>query len=184
LISAVEFIYTKCKNYIISTVPNKCEALSIDPLACIRKYPCHFCWKNTGEKFFRCNFESTLKNLGCKEIINITVLEPPTIKVPTCKSKCKNGPKKIFIEPGPSGKKSIYVTFTLEKLPIDLYYLADVSKSMTQYLNTVYRVGGKLKQIVEKISPDYRIGFGAFVDKNLAGARKAPAPSKSKAKKP
>uniref|UniRef100_A0A4W3HW67 Integrin beta n=1 Tax=Callorhinchus milii TaxID=7868 RepID=A0A4W3HW67_CALMI len=54
-----------------------------------------------------------------------------------------------------------------EDYPIDLYYLMDLSFSMKDDLENVKRLGTELKNEMQKITSDFRIGFGSFVDKTV-----------------
>ncbi|XP_059379131.1 integrin beta-4-like isoform X2 [Carassius carassius] len=49
--------------------------------------------------------------------------------------------------------------------PLDLYILMDFSHSMSDDLDNLKRMGDQLAELVGKISDDYTIGFGKFVDK-------------------
>ncbi|XP_026125310.1 integrin beta-4 isoform X4 [Carassius auratus] len=49
--------------------------------------------------------------------------------------------------------------------PLDLYILMDFSNSMSDDLDNLKRMGDQLAQLVERLSNDYTIGFGKFVDK-------------------
>uniref|UniRef100_A0A672P3R1 Integrin beta n=1 Tax=Sinocyclocheilus grahami TaxID=75366 RepID=A0A672P3R1_SINGR len=49
--------------------------------------------------------------------------------------------------------------------PLDLYILMDFSNSMSDDLDNLKRMGDQLAQVVGKLSDDYTIGFGKFVDK-------------------
>lgn len=51
--------------------------------------------------------------------------------------------------------------------PIDLYYLMDLSKSMDDDKKTLSKLGNKLTEEMQKISSNFRLGFGSFVDKVL-----------------
>lgn len=55
--------------------------------------------------------------------------------------------------------------FAPTKGPLDLYILMDFSNSMADDLDNLKRMGTKLASLVEKLSSDYTIGFGKFVDK-------------------
>nr|XP_047912061.1 integrin beta-7 [Anser cygnoides] len=50
-------------------------------------------------------------------------------------------------------------------LPLDLYYLMDLSYSMRDDLHTLRRLGSDLLAALRNASASVRIGFGAFVDK-------------------
>uniref|UniRef100_A0A7N5ZWY1 Integrin beta n=1 Tax=Anabas testudineus TaxID=64144 RepID=A0A7N5ZWY1_ANATE len=55
--------------------------------------------------------------------------------------------------------------FAPTKGPLDLYILMDFSNSMADDLDNLKRMGKELASLVEKLSDDYTIGFGKFVDK-------------------
>ncbi|KAG8573529.1 hypothetical protein GDO81_012447 [Engystomops pustulosus] len=54
-----------------------------------------------------------------------------------------------------------------EDYPIDLYYLMDLSYSMKDDLENVKSLGTALMTEMEKITSDFRIGFGSFVEKTV-----------------
>uniref|UniRef100_A0A673AU36 Integrin beta n=1 Tax=Sphaeramia orbicularis TaxID=375764 RepID=A0A673AU36_9TELE len=54
-----------------------------------------------------------------------------------------------------------------EDYPIDLYYLMDLSFSMKDDLENVKNLGTDLMAEMEKITTDFRIGFGSFVEKTV-----------------
>ncbi|KAI1901375.1 hypothetical protein AGOR_G00033750 [Albula goreensis] len=63
-------------------------------------------------------------------------------------------------------------TFTLkfkraEDYPIDLYYLMDLSYSMKDDLENVKNLGTDLMKEMRKITSDFKIGFGSFVEKTV-----------------
>ncbi|XP_053197981.1 integrin beta-4 [Scomber japonicus] len=55
--------------------------------------------------------------------------------------------------------------FSPTKGPLDLYILMDFSNSMKDDLDNLKQMGKELALLVEKLSDDYTIGFGKFVDK-------------------
>ncbi|KAM9332456.1 integrin beta-1a isoform 1-T2 [Pholidichthys leucotaenia] len=54
-----------------------------------------------------------------------------------------------------------------EDYPIDLYYLMDLSYSMKDDLENVKNLGTSLMLEMKKITSDFRIGFGSFVEKTV-----------------
>lgn len=54
-----------------------------------------------------------------------------------------------------------------EDYPIDLYYLMDLSFSMNDDLENVKNLGTDLMREMQKITSDFRIGFGSFVEKTV-----------------
>ena len=56
----------------------------------------------------------------------------------------------------------------VEDYPVDLYYLMDLSLSMKDDLHTIRNLGTKLAQEMGKLTSNFRLGFGSFVDKNMS----------------
>ncbi|XP_032421708.1 integrin beta-1-like [Xiphophorus hellerii] len=54
-----------------------------------------------------------------------------------------------------------------EDYPIDLYYLMDLSFSMRDDLENVKKLGTDLMREMKKITSDFKIGFGSFVEKTV-----------------
>ncbi|XP_052339256.1 integrin beta-1-like isoform X1 [Oncorhynchus keta] len=54
-----------------------------------------------------------------------------------------------------------------EEYPIDLYYLMDLSYSMKDDLENVKNLGTQLMLEMSKITTDFKIGFGSFVEKTV-----------------
>jgi len=51
--------------------------------------------------------------------------------------------------------------------PVDLYYLMDLSNSMSDDRDNVVKLGRELALAVQNITDDFQIGFGSFVDKEV-----------------
>lgn len=56
----------------------------------------------------------------------------------------------------------------VEDYPVDLYYLMDLSLSMKDDLHTIRNLGTKLAEEMGKLTSNFRLGFGTFVDKNMS----------------
>lgn len=56
----------------------------------------------------------------------------------------------------------------MEDYPVDLYYLMDLSLSMKDDLDTIRNLGTKLAHEMGKLTSNFRLGFGSFVDKNMS----------------
>lgn len=52
-----------------------------------------------------------------------------------------------------------------EDYPVDLYYLMDLSKSMLEDKQKLSALGELLVESMSKITSNFRLGFGSFVDK-------------------
>ncbi|CAH1118909.1 unnamed protein product [Phaedon cochleariae] len=61
---------------------------------------------------------------------------------------------------------SISMKYTqAEDYPVDLYYLMDLSKSMNDDKEKLSTLGDKLAATMKKLTSNFRLGFGSFVDK-------------------
>ncbi|KAH0621317.1 hypothetical protein JD844_022466 [Phrynosoma platyrhinos] len=56
----------------------------------------------------------------------------------------------------------------VEDYPVDLYYLMDLSLSMKDDLDTIRNLGTTLAEEMRKLTSNFRLGFGSFVDKNIS----------------
>uniref|UniRef100_A0A2R9C4C3 Integrin beta n=1 Tax=Pan paniscus TaxID=9597 RepID=A0A2R9C4C3_PANPA len=55
-----------------------------------------------------------------------------------------------------------------EDYPVDLYYLMDLSASMDDDLNTIKELGSRLSKEMSKLTSNFRLGFGSFVEKPVS----------------
>ncbi|KAK9872955.1 hypothetical protein WA026_020305 [Henosepilachna vigintioctopunctata] len=75
-------------------------------------------------------------------------------------------PQKINMTMRVGEAQSIEFTYAQAKdYPIDLYYIMDYSASMERHREKLGKLGNKLAETMRKITSDFRIGFGSFVDK-------------------
>ncbi|MEQ2247417.1 Integrin beta-5, partial [Ilyodon furcidens] len=127
----------------------------------------------------RCDFKDNLQKRGC---------EPRFIEYPrSTASVLKNlplstkgsGPAQydvvqimpqkisLSLRPGDQTWFSLQVR-EVEDYPVDLYYLMDLSLSMKDDLDTMLNLGTKLAEEMGKLTSNFRLGFGSFVDKNMS----------------
>lgn len=52
-----------------------------------------------------------------------------------------------------------------EDYPVDLYYLMDLSASMSDDLTMIKNLGSTLSKAMAKLTSKFRLGFGSFVEK-------------------
>ncbi|XP_061464650.1 integrin beta-6 isoform X2 [Rhineura floridana] len=55
-----------------------------------------------------------------------------------------------------------------EDYPVDLYYLMDLSASMIDDLNTIKELGSTLSKEMSKLTSNFQLGFGSFVEKPVS----------------
>uniref|UniRef100_A0A0P6JUL5 Integrin beta n=1 Tax=Heterocephalus glaber TaxID=10181 RepID=A0A0P6JUL5_HETGA len=56
----------------------------------------------------------------------------------------------------------------VEDYPVDLYYLMDLSLSMKDDLVNIRSLGTTLAEEMRRLTSNFRLGFGSFVDKNIS----------------
>uniref|UniRef100_A0A671XYB4 Integrin beta n=1 Tax=Sparus aurata TaxID=8175 RepID=A0A671XYB4_SPAAU len=77
-------------------------------------------------------------------------------------------PQTVLLNLRPGEPQSFVVKFKrVEDYPIDLYYLMDLSFSMEVDLPSVKKLGADLMEEMRNTTSDFRMGFGAFVDKTV-----------------
>ncbi|MEQ2240981.1 Integrin beta-1 [Ilyodon furcidens] len=129
----------------------------------------------------RCDELQSLLKRGC----NASLIENPVGKLETVKnvsvtdrSKAPKNlkpeditqvqPQKVSLTLRSGEPQSFKLKFKrAEDYPIDLYYLMDLSYSMKDDLENVKNLGTSLMLEMSKITSDFRIGFGSFVEKTV-----------------
>ncbi|XP_042712293.1 integrin beta-8 isoform X2 [Chrysemys picta bellii] len=116
----------------------------------------------------RCDMVFNLIKKGCQS----EFIENPTIRVTIPsdhKANTQVTPGEVSIQLRPGGKASFMLkVHPLEKYPVDLYYLVDVSASMHNNIEKLNSVGFDLSKKMANISLDFRLGFGSYVDKTVS----------------
>ncbi|CAM5093384.1 unnamed protein product [Eretmochelys imbricata] len=116
----------------------------------------------------RCDMIFNLIKKGCQS----EFIENPTIRVTIPSNHKENTqvtPGEVSIQLRPGGKASFMLkVHPLEKYPVDLYYLVDVSASMHDNIEKLNSVGFDLSKKMANISVDFRLGFGSYVDKTAS----------------
>uniref|UniRef100_A0A8C2HKK3 Integrin beta n=1 Tax=Cyprinus carpio TaxID=7962 RepID=A0A8C2HKK3_CYPCA len=127
----------------------------------------------------RCDFSQNLLKRGC----NAPFIENPRSGISLLRSKPLSSkgsgvtqydviqiyPQKISLSLRPGDQTSFEVQVRpVEDYPVDLYYLMDLSLSMKDDLDTIRNLGTKLAEEMRKLTSNFRLGFGSFVDKNIS----------------
>ncbi|KAI4871320.1 hypothetical protein NFI96_028278 [Prochilodus magdalenae] len=75
-------------------------------------------------------------------------------------------PQKLTLNLRPGEPQKFSLKFKrAEDYPIDLYYLMDLSDSMTQDLQNVKNLGTELAREMQDLTSDLQLGFGSFLEK-------------------
>ncbi|TKS67841.1 Integrin beta-5 [Collichthys lucidus] len=127
----------------------------------------------------RCDFSQNLQKRGCDS----RFIEFPTSSISILRNRPLSSkgsgstqydvvqimPQKISLSlrPGDQTWFGLQVR-QVEDYPVDLYYLMDLSLSMKDDLHTIRNLGTKLAEEMGKLTSNFRLGFGTFVDKNMS----------------
>ncbi|XP_051786270.1 integrin beta-5 [Erpetoichthys calabaricus] len=127
----------------------------------------------------RCDYVENLKKRGCnkafienpKSSMKVLKNTPLSIKGSgfTQYDVIQIAPQRLSLDLRPGAVTSFGVQVRqVEDYPVDLYYLMDLSLSMKDDLDTIRNLGTKLAEEMKKLTSNFRLGFGSFVDKNLS----------------
>lgn len=76
-------------------------------------------------------------------------------------------PQKVKLSLRKGEKFNLNFQFKLtENFPVDLYFLMDESYSMKPVKNRLASLGNELAATMKKITTNFRLGFGTFIEKN------------------
>ncbi|XP_055254705.1 integrin beta-6 isoform X1 [Moschus berezovskii] len=126
----------------------------------------------------RCDTPANLLAKGCQ----LTFIENPISQVeiltnkPLSIGRQKNSsnivqisPQSLALKLRPGLEQTLQVQVRqTEDYPVDLYYLMDLSASMDDDLNTIKELGSLLSKEMSKLTSNFRLGFGSFVEKPIS----------------
>ncbi|XP_075037304.1 integrin beta-5 [Mixophyes fleayi] len=127
----------------------------------------------------RCDLRDNLIGKGCspefiegpKSKVNVTRNLPLSIKGSGSFQSdiIQVAPQRVSLSLRPGAAASFKMQVRqVEDYPVDLYYLMDLSLSMKDDLDTIRNLGTRLAAEMAKLTSNFRLGFGTFVDKNLS----------------
>ncbi|KFP17641.1 Integrin beta-5, partial [Egretta garzetta] len=150
---------------------------------CLLIHPkCAWCSKeefgSTKSITSRCDFLQNLIANGCAGAIENPSSSISVVKNVPLSSKGSGQthldvtqitPQKVALNLRPGDRTSFRVQVRqVEDYPVDLYYLMDLSLSMNDDLDNIRNLGTKLAEEMRKLTSNFRLGFGSFVDKNIS----------------
>uniref|UniRef100_A0A5F9D218 Integrin beta n=1 Tax=Oryctolagus cuniculus TaxID=9986 RepID=A0A5F9D218_RABIT len=126
----------------------------------------------------RCDTPANLLAKGCQ----LSFIENPVSQVEILKNKplsvgrqqnssdiVQIAPQSLILKLRPGGEQTLQVHVRqTEDYPVDLYYLMDLSASMDDDLNTIKELGSLLSKEMSKLTSNFRLGFGSFVEKPVS----------------
>ncbi|XP_077594358.1 integrin beta-4 isoform X2 [Stigmatopora nigra] len=118
----------------------------------------------------RCDLQANILAQGCSAGAMIVAQSAMKIErnqqIDIRRAQSQVSPQQMSMSFLPGEEKMVDVeVFAPTKGPLDLYILMDFSNSMEDDLDNLKRMGQELASLVKKLSDDYTIGFGKFVDK-------------------
>nr|XP_043874971.1 integrin beta-5 [Solea senegalensis] len=127
----------------------------------------------------RCDFSHNLQRRGCqaryieKPTSSLSVLQNMPLSSKGSGSTqydvVQIAPQQISLSLRPGDQTFFDLQVRqVEDYPVDLYYLMDLSLSMKDDLDTIRNLGTKLAHEMGKLTSNFRLGFGSFVDKNMS----------------
>ncbi|XP_054565876.1 integrin beta-4 isoform X2 [Eptesicus fuscus] len=150
---------------------NRCRKAQVKSCTeCIRvDKDCAYC---TDQEFKdrRCNTQAELLAAGCR-LESVVVMESSfeiteETQIDTTLRRSQVSPQalQVLLRPGEERLFELEVFEPLES-PVDLYILMDFSNSMSDDLDNLKQMGEHLARVLSRLTSDYTIGFGKFVDK-------------------
>ncbi|XP_037998479.1 integrin beta-6 isoform X2 [Motacilla alba alba] len=174
------FLFLQRNNYVQGTCSQESTVTCED---CLLSGPhCAWCsqenYTDSSGIHGRCDTLENLLSKGCQ----LNLIEFPISEVeihrndPLTASSQKNSsdvtqisPQKLTLRLRPGHEETIQIKVRqTEDYPIDLYYLMDLSASMDDDLNTIKELGSTLSKEMSKLTSNFRLGFGSFVEKPVS----------------
>ncbi|XP_076437634.1 integrin beta-3-like [Babylonia areolata] len=126
----------------------------------------------------RCGLQGILKSQGCINITNPSTREDNDKRRADAltdgsyeedKEAVQLHPQEMYVKLRPRGKgHDFLVRFRpANNFPVDLYFLFDLSFTMKTYIADFAKLAKEIASEIEKISTNYRMGYGTFQDKVL-----------------
>uniref|UniRef100_A0A9J8C1U7 Integrin beta n=1 Tax=Cyprinus carpio carpio TaxID=630221 RepID=A0A9J8C1U7_CYPCA len=129
---------------------------------------CAYCPDEIFE-YERCDLKENLEARKCSSRMVTIESNSKTVKNTTINKSLtysQVAPQLMSMKLLPGEEKVVEMeVFEPARGPLDLYILMDFSNSMSDDLANLKRMGDQLAKLVGKLSDDYTIGFGKFVDK-------------------
>ncbi|XP_055006431.1 integrin beta-4 isoform X2 [Boleophthalmus pectinirostris] len=118
----------------------------------------------------RCDLYQNIVAHGCRAAAILRAESSMSIdlkqKIDMSLAKSQVTPQQVTMSFLPGEERYLDIeVFSPQKGPLDLYILMDFSNSMADDLDNLKKMGTELASLVGKLSDDYTIGFGKFVDK-------------------
>ena len=74
-------------------------------------------------------------------------------------------PQTVKLTTSPNHKAKVEFDVMLADVPVDIYFLMDLSQSMKEHQNNLVNSANAISQRVMDLTTDAKFGFGSFSDK-------------------
>ncbi|KAM6200168.1 integrin beta-6 isoform 2-T2 [Sarcoramphus papa] len=173
------FLFLQRNNYVQGTCSQESPVTCED---CLLSGPhCAWCFQenytDSAGIHGRCDTPENLLSKGCQlNLIEFAISEveihrnkPLTVATQNNSDVTQISPQKLTLRLRPGHEETIQIKVRqTEDYPIDLYYLMDLSASMDDDLNTIKELGSTLSKEMSKLTSNFRLGFGSFVEKPVS----------------
>ena len=133
---------------------------------CMKNAKCQWCAQDDYDQGPRCSEVSSYSQ--CSDVVNLKN-EQEIILNSELSLQQLIKPQQVNLKLRPGVQHNL--TFTIGQsvnYPVDVYFLFDLSFSMNKSRNTLAEQAGRIVDKITDITEDYRIGFGSFIDKDVA----------------
>jgi len=144
--------------------------------ACLSQAGCVFCSDQGFLTEPRCNTREHFLNSNstCQHIedpsnyVDTSYTVNESLGISSINKFTQISPQRMRIKLRPGQEHNVkFLIAQAQDYPVDLYYLMDLSNSMSDDRDTIVKLGGELAETIGRITEDYTIGFGSFVDKEV-----------------
>ncbi|XP_008946365.1 PREDICTED: integrin beta-6 isoform X3 [Merops nubicus] len=173
------FLFLQRNNYVQGTCSQESTVTCED---CLLSGPhCAWCFQenytDSAGIHGRCDTPENLLSKGCQlNLIEFPISEveihrnkPLSVVTQNNSDVTQISPQKLTLRLRPGHEETVQIKVRrTEDYPIDLYYLMDLSASMDDDLNTIKELGSTLSKEMSKLTSNFRLGFGSFVEKPVS----------------
>ena len=83
-------------------------------------------------------------------------------------------PQSVNLTTSPNHKAEVQFDVMLADVPVDIYFLMDLSQSMKEHQNNLVNSANAISERVMELTTDAKFGFGSFSDKPTPPFSKPP----------
>ncbi|RWS05225.1 uncharacterized protein B4U79_02101, partial [Dinothrombium tinctorium] len=134
--------------------------------ACIAIPSCAWCMQHDFDGSSRCEHELSLQQAHCKDVYHPSSFVKSVVESDDSEEEKQLTPSRIKLKVRQNETVKFKITFQQPKeYPVDLYYLMDLTYSMQAHREKLIELADRLTAEMSKISSNFRLGFGSFIDK-------------------